>query len=291
MPDASSPTPSLPLVTSGGELRTAVAAARTAGRSIGLVPTMGALHAGHLSLVTASVAQGRYTVVTVFVNPTQFGPHEDFSQYPRTLDRDLSLLAAAGAELVFAPEPGEIYPPGFSTFIEPPQVAQPLEGLCRPGHFRGVATVVLKLFHLAQPDVAYFGHKDYQQSLVIRRMVADLNVPVEVRVCPTMREPDGLALSSRNAYLSAAERRQALALSRSLFAAAELVACGEQSAAVVHKRMQQELATAGIDRIDYVALVDPETLAEVANLSRPTIALVAAHVGRTRLIDNLLLGG
>lgn len=291
MPEASSPTPCVPLVASGLELRAAIAAARKSGRSIGLVPTMGALHAGHLSLVKASVGEGCYTVVTIFVNPAQFGPQEDFQQYPRTLDRDLSLLAAAGAELVFAPQLDEVYPAGFSTFIEPPQVALPLEGICRPSHFRGVATVVLKLFNLAQPDVAYFGQKDYQQSLVIRRMVADLNVPVEVRVCPTIREPDGLALSSRNAYLSAAERRQALALSRSLFAAAELVACGEQSTAVVVKRMQQELDSAGIERVDYLAIVDPETLTEVADLSRPAIALVAAHVGRTRLIDNLRIGG
>lgn len=291
MPDTPPPTNSVPLVSGGGELRAAIAAARRAGRSIGLVPTMGALHAGHLSLVQASVAENRFTVATIFVNPTQFGPHEDFARYPRNLDQDLKLLALAGAELVFAPEPGEIYPPGFSTFVEPPQVALSLEGRCRPGHFRGVATVVLKLFNLSEPDVAYFGHKDYQQSLVIRRMAADLNVPVEVRVCPTVREPDGLALSSRNAYLSPAERRQALALSRSLFAAAELVACGERSAAVVLKQMRQVFDAEGIDRIDYLAIVDPETLADVADLGKPTIALVAAHVGQTRLIDNLRIGG
>lgn len=291
MPDISPPTNSVPLATSGGELRAAIAAARRAGRSIGLVPTMGALHAGHLSLVQASVAEKRFTVATIFVNPTQFGPQEDFARYPRNLSQDLHLLASAGAELVFAPEPTEIYPPGFSTFIEPPQVALPLEGRCRPGHFRGVATVVLKLFNLAQPDVAYFGHKDYQQSLVIRRMAADLNVPVEVRVCPTIREPDGLALSSRNAYLNPAERRQALALSRSLFAAAELVACGERSAAIVLKQMRDVLDAAQISRIDYLAIVDPETLADVAELNHQAIALVAAHVGQTRLIDNLRIGG
>lgn len=291
MPDASLPIAAVPLVSSGAELRAAVLAARAAGRSIGLVPTMGALHAGHLSLVQASVAEGRFTVATIFVNPTQFAPHEDFARYPRNLAQDLNLLASAGAELVFAPERSEIYPVGFSTYIEPPKVAEPLEGLFRPGHFRGVATVVLKLFNLAGADVAYFGHKDYQQSLVIRRMVADLNVPVEVRVCPTVREPDGLALSSRNAYLSPAERRQGLALSRSLFAAAELAACGEGSAAIILNRMQQIFKEAEISRIDYLAIVDPETLESVADLSRPAIAIVAAHVGQTRLIDNLRIGG
>jgi pantoate--beta-alanine ligase len=252
---------------------------------------MGALHEGHLSLVRASVAEGRFTVATIFVNPTQFGPAEDFTRYPRDLDRDRELLALAGAELAFAPDEGEIYPAGFSTFVEPPSVGLPLEGKCRPGHFRGVATVVLKLFNLAQADAAYFGHKDYQQSLVVRRLVADLSVPIEIRVCPTVREPDGLALSSRNAYLSASERRQALALSQSLFAAEELVAGGERRAKAVLEHMKHILGAAGIERIDYVAIADRETLADVSDLSRPAVALVAAHVGKTRLIDNLLIGG
>lgn len=282
--------PSLPqVVTTTAALRACVAAARRQGRSIGLVPTMGALHAGHLSLVDASVGECSFTVVTIFVNPMQFGPQEDFHRYPRDLGADLAALAGHGADLVFAPQVEEIYPPGHATRVEMRGVAEPLEGRCRPGHFSGVATVVLKLFNIATPDVAYFGQKDYQQSLVVRRLAADLDLPIAIRVCPIVREPDGLALSSRNRYLSTAEREQALTLSQSLRLAADLVAAGQRDAAHVLARMRELFAVAPQVRLDYLVLVDPETLAEVRAITGPTLAAVAAQVGSTRLIDNALL--
>ena len=252
---------------------------------------MGALHAGHLSLVERATAECDATVVTIFVNPTQFAPHEDLAQYPRTLDADLAGIGRYDVDFVFVPTNGEMYPPGHSTFVEPPEAARRLEGECRPGFFRGVCTIVLKLFHAVPADVAYFGHKDYQQSVVVRRMVEDLDVPIRIEVCPTIREPDGLALSSRNVYLNPPERRQALAVSRSLRAAAELVAAGQQDADVVRERMRQVLIAAGIERIEYVSLVEAESLTEVERISGPLVALVAAFVGRTRLIDNLRIGG
>jgi pantoate--beta-alanine ligase len=282
---------SLPiLATTRDEVQRVLAVARQAGKRIGVVPTMGALHDGHLSLVRASNDDCDFTVVTIFVNPTQFGPHEDFERYPRTLDRDIELLASCRVDLVFAPTNQEMYPAGFSTYVEPPKVAEPLEGQCRPGHFRGVATVVLKLFNSVPADVAYFGQKDYQQSLVIRKMVEDLNVPVSIRVCPTVREPDGLAMSSRNAYLSPAQRQQALALSGSLNLAAEMIRQGQRDASLIESKMRQALAVAGIDRIDYVALADLQTLDGVHTIDGPVVALIAAYVGQTRLIDNLSIG-
>jgi pantoate--beta-alanine ligase len=251
---------------------------------------MGALHEGHLSLVRAARAECDFTLATIFVNPTQFGPAEDLDRYPRQLERDLERLAELGVDLVFAPDRDEIYPAGFSTYVEPPAAAEPLEGECRPGHFRGVATVVLKLLNLTAGDVAYFGHKDYQQSVVVRQMVRDLNVPVEIKVCPTIREADGLALSSRNVYLNPEERRRALSLSRSLRRAAVSVEQGERSAAEVRAQMQQVLLEGGVTDVDYVAIVDPDTLAPVTRLDVPAIALIAARIGKTRLIDNQRLG-
>lgn len=250
---------------------------------------MGALHEGHLSLVAASNRECDFTVVTIFVNPTQFAPHEDFAKYPRTLEADLEKLAAFKVDAVFAPSNEEMYPPGFSTYVEPPAAASPWEGECRPGHFRGVATVVLKLFHAVPADVAYFGHKDYQQSVVIRRMVEDLNLPIEIRVLPTVREPDGLAMSSRNVYLSPQERQRALALSRSLQLAEQSTTQGERSAKTLRERMLETLHSGGVTDIDYVAIVDPETLAPVDELTGPAVALIAARVGTTRLIDNCRL--
>jgi pantoate--beta-alanine ligase len=250
---------------------------------------MGALHTGHISLVHHARELADIVAATIFVNPTQFGPHEDFQKYPRTLDADLQSLASAGCNLVFLPTAIDIYPPGFSTYVEPPAVSQPLEGICRAGHFRGVATIVLKLFQLLPSHIACFGQKDYQQLQVVKHMVADLAVPIEIIACPTVREPDGLAMSSRNRYLSAAERRQALALSRALAQAEQLVLAGEQNAATIVTAMQTTLHEAGITQIDYVALADPETLAEQTTLDRPTVALIAARVGTTRLIDNRLL--
>lgn len=271
-------------------LREQLAAARRAGKSVGLVPTMGALHEGHLSLVRRSVDECGFTVATIFVNPTQFGPQEDFSRYPRTLESDLAALREARTDLVFVPSADEMYPQGCSTSIDPPDVAKPLEGVCRPGHFRGVATIVLKLFHLIPADVAYFGQKDYQQCRVIEDMVRDLDVPIQIAICPIVREPDGLAMSSRNRYLSDEERQQALALVRSLQLARDMVARGDRECERIVGQMRATLAAAGISRVDYVAITHPTSLAEIPIVPDDAVALIAAHVGTTRLIDNCRLG-
>jgi pantoate--beta-alanine ligase len=304
-------------VTTVSELRQAIAGVRREGKRIGFVPTMGALHAGHLSLVRASKAECDCTVVSIYVNPTQFGPDEDFSKYPRTLEADLKLLAGCGTDLVFSPSNDEMYPtegkkgtvpicaehpsgrsgkwglspfsPGDATRVEVGAVAEPLEGQCRPGHFCGVATVVLKLFNMVQPDAAYFGQKDFQQAAVIRQMVADLNVPVAIRVCPIVREPDGLAMSSRNRYLSAAARQRALVLWESLQTAVKLVRDGERDARTVAAEMREVIETAEDARIDYVALVDPDTLRPVERIVGSTLAVLAVKIENTRLIDNCLL--
>lgn len=270
-------------------MRDAVRELTSAGKAVGLVPTMGALHEGHLSLVRRAKSECDVAVATIFVNPTQFAPHEDFSKYPRTLDADLQALASADCELAFVPGREEMYPPGASTFIEPPQVGQPLEGVCRPGHFRGVATVVLKLFNIIPADKAYFGQKDFQQALVIERMAADLNLPVQVVACPIVREPDGLAMSSRNRYLSPSERQQALALSRALNLVQERFSRGERDATLLKSQMQETLEAAGIERVDYATISNSQTLAEVTRIDAPAVALIAAFVGTTRLIDNCLL--
>jgi pantoate--beta-alanine ligase len=250
---------------------------------------MGALHEGHLSLVRASTEECDYTVVSIYVNPSQFGAGEDLDQYPRTLTADLDALAEHGVPLVFAPTSQEVYPSGYATWVEVGAVAEPLEGACRPGHFRGVATIVLKLFNMVGPDVAYFGAKDYQQALVIRRMAGDLNLPIAIRVSPIVREPDGLAMSSRNAYLDPAERQRALVLWKSLCLAGDLVDQGERSAAAVADKMRELIVSAEDAKIDYVALVDPETLQPVDEIRAPTLAALAVRIGRTRLIDNRLL--
>ena len=244
------------LLTGGDELRQLVLHAALEGQRVGLVPTMGSLHEGHLSLVRAARAECDMTVVTVFVNPTQFGPNEDYRRYPRTLDADLDALAAEGVDVVFAPPVEQIYPNGHTTTVDVGGVALPLEGVCRPDHFRGVATVVLKLFHLAPVHVAYFGQNDFQQSLVVRQMVRDLNLPIRIRVCPIVREPDGLALSSRNEYLSATQRRRALALSQSLRLASELYAGGERDATELRRRMREVFDLADIDTDGDVDLQD-----------------------------------
>ena len=271
------------------QLRELVADERRAGRSVGFVPTMGALHEGHLSLVRAAGAECDFTVVSIFVNPSQFGPNEDFSKYPRTLEADMELLAGCKTDLVFAPAAADVYRPGHDTGVEVGAVARPLEGECRPGHFRGVATIVLKLLNMVQPDAAFFGQKDYQQALVIRRMTADLNLPVEIRVCPIVREADGLAMSSRNRYLTPAARQRALVLWRSLQLAVDLVAGGERDARRIAARMRELIETAEDARIDYVALVDPETLLPVETIAGPTLAALAVKIENTRLIDNCVL--
>ena len=260
--------------------------ARREGKTIGLVPTMGALHDGHFSLVRESATHCDVTVATIFVNPSQFGPKEDLSRYPRTLDHDLAGLRAAGADYVFIPETCDVFPENHSTWIDPPSVSGPLEGEFRPGHYRGVATVVLKLFNIIPATIAYFGMKDFQQQLVIRRMVEDLNVPVRIEACATIREPDGLAMSSRNRYLSPEERKQAIGLSRALQRVAELVKQGESEIAVLESAMSSTLFEAGITQVDYARVVDAETLETQTALKLPSVALIAARVGNTRLIDN-----
>lgn len=250
---------------------------------------MGALHAGHLSLVERAKRDCDLAVATIFVNPTQFGPNEDFSKYPRTLERDLEQLDKAGCDYVFVPSSEQIYAPGHSTFIEPPSVASRWEGTIRPGHFRGVATVVLKLFMMAPAHVAFFGRKDYQQVAVIRAMVEDLNIPIRIEVCETIRESDGLAMSSRNRYLSPAERTRALGLWRALQRAQESVHQGERNVDTIESAMQQVLLEAPVDSIDYARIVDANTMEPLQQIEDVAVAIIAARLGSTRLIDNLTL--
>jgi pantoate--beta-alanine ligase len=280
------------LVESVQEVRRAVAEARAAGRRIGLVPTMGALHDGHAQLIADCRAEAGLVVVSIFVNPTQFGPGEDFDRYPRPLEDDLKKCEAAGAALVFAPAAHVIYPHGSpSTFVEVPGLSDVLEGCSRPGHFRGVATVVLKLFEIVQPDLAIFGQKDYQQQLLIRRMVEDLHVPVEVRTRPTVREPDGLALSSRNRYLNPRERQAATVLHLALERARQAVAGGERRADRVRQILRETIESEELARIDYAEVAGADTMAPLDDLDagRRAVALVAARVGTTRLLDNAVL--
>ena len=269
------------------ELREAI---RTAERPVGLVPTMGFFHEGHLSLMRHARAENRTVVVSLFVNPSQFAPGEDLEAYPRDEERDAGLAEAEGVDILFAPPVEEVYPPGFSTTVDVGPVTEPLCGQSRPGHFQGVATVVAKLFNMVQPDVAYFGQKDAQQAIVIRRLVRDLDMPVRVDVTPTVREDDGLAMSSRNVYLDASERTQALAINRSLRAAEELVATGERDANAVIDAAYAELTAAGITP-EYVELRSTEDLSPVERVNGSTLLAVAARVGRARLIDNTVLGG
>ncbi len=262
---------------------------RKSGLRIGLIPTMGALHEGHLALVRRSREECDVTLVTIFVNPTQFGPHEDFGKYPRTFDTDCGLLRDLQTDLVFAPTPELLYPAGYSCYIDPPAVSLPLEGKCRPGHFRGVATVVLKLFQILPATISYFGQKDYQQLAVIRQMVEDLNVPIRVEGCETIREPDGLAMSSRNRYLTVEQRRAALSLWKALDRVRELVEEGVRSIERLEQVMERTLYDEGADHVEYARVVDAHSLATLSELNVPAVALIAARVGTTRLIDNLLL--
>lgn len=263
---------------------------RKANKTIGLVPTMGALHEGHLSLVRQSLEEMDETIVTIFVNPSQFAPGEDLDQYPRTLEQDLEQLAHVGAKHVFVPDSSLMYPPGFSTSIVPPQVAAVLEGEFRPTHFSGVATVVLKLFNMSRADVAFFGQKDYQQVCVIQAMVEDLNVNTQVRVCPIVRESDGLALSSRNRYLDADQRKTALVLHKTLQHVRDLITSGQNDGFEVVTEMRQMLIDGGVDSIDYAVVADPATLETADFIDGKVVALIAAYVGKTRLIDNLIIG-
>jgi pantoate--beta-alanine ligase len=278
------------LISDRQTLRRHLASLRQVGKTIGLVPTMGALHEGHLSLVDAARAECDSTVVTIFVNPTQFGPSEDLAAYPRNLEEDLELLGQRGVDLVFAPSEGEIYRPGHETFVEVGATGEPLEGEFRPSHFRGVATIVLKLLNLVPATVAFFGSKDYQQALVVRRLVEDFDLPVEIRTCPIVRERDGLAMSSRNVHLNAEERRRALAMPQGLGLAAALVAEGERDAAVIRQRVAAHIrAVAGVAP-QYVALVRAGTVTPVAQIDGPSVVAVAVVIGTTRLIDNRVVG-
>jgi len=260
------------------------------GNTIGLVPTMGALHEGHASLIRAAVHSVGFVAVSIFVNPTQFGPNEDFSRYPRTFDADCALAKAAGADVVFAPSVEELYPNGASTFVEVERLSDRLDGKSRPGHFRGVATVVAKLFIAAEPDRAFFGQKDSAQVAVLRRMTADLRLATEIVVCPIVREPDGLALSSRNIYLSPEEREWALTLSRAVRQAQALFAAGERRASKITQAARITFAEMPQIRVDYIALVDWDTLEPIETATPGSLFAVAAWVGATRLIDNAILG-
>lgn len=276
------------------ELRTALRTLRSSSDrptpcSVGFVPTMGALHAGHRSLVRAARRHCNIVVASIFVNPTQFGPNEDFSRYPRTLQQDCQMLEAEGVDVVFTPTAEAMYPHGASTFVDVEGVSDRLDGASRPGHFRGVATVVAKLFHIVQPDLCFFGQKDAAQVAVLRKMVRDLDFPLEIIVCPTVREPDGLAMSSRNRYLSAEGRRQALTISRALHAAEMQAARGEHRASALLQTMLATLQEEPAIRVDYIAVVDPDTLLPVDDVGTGALLAVAAYVGNTRLIDNALL--
>jgi pantoate--beta-alanine ligase len=278
------------LVTSLAEMRAWARELRGSGAAVALVPTMGALHAGHLSLMEKARDEGYRLVVSIFVNPTQFGPSEDFNRYPRDLDRDLERLKAIQPDMVFAPSAEEMYPAGFSTYIDPGPLATQWEGASRPGHFRGVCTVVLKLFNIIAPDFAYLGQKDFQQTVVIRQMAADLNLPVAFVVCPTVREPDGLAISSRNAYLDAEDRQAAPVLYRSLYNARQMFRNGETRAAELFAALHAVIRGEPRAFLDYAAIVDSASLEPIQQVASGNVALLAARVGPVRLIDNLILG-
>jgi pantoate--beta-alanine ligase len=271
------------------EARAAVAGLRGESRSLGLVPTMGALHAGHISLVRAARSSCDAVVATIFVNPTQFAPGEDFSKYPRTFDADCRMLEAEGVDLLFAPEPAEIYPEGFRTVVEVEGISDRLDGESRPGHFRGVATIVAKLFNIIAPDKAFFGQKDAAQVAILRRMARDLNFPLEMVVCPIVRDPDGLALSSRNRYLSPEDRRHALVLSRTLRRIDEPIAAGISDSASLLDAGLAVLAEEPAVRLDYLRIVDPDTLEDLPDVRHGALVAVAAWVGPARLIDNVLI--
>lgn len=277
------------LITSISETRQLSRQFRSKGARLGLVPTMGALHEGHLSLVRAAKAKSDVVAVSIFVNPTQFGPNEDFARYPRNLEKDCELLEREGVSLVFAPSVEEMYPQSAVTWITVEGLSERLCGKSRPGHFRGVATVVAKLFNIVEPDIAFFGQKDAAQVAVIKRMVRDLNMPVQIEVCPIVRENDGLALSSRNAYLSPDERKMALVLHASLQRAQKLFDDGERCAPKIAAEAKKAFVWQPAVRLDYFEMVDPESLEPVETITQKSLVAVAAFVGNTRLIDNLLL--
>jgi pantoate--beta-alanine ligase len=264
---------------------------RSSGRKIGVVPTMGALHEGHLSLIRIARNYADVVIATIFVNPVQFGPNEDFNNYPRDLQGDSRLAESAGTDILFAPQPGEMYPDGYLTYITVERLTTTLEGKSRPTHFRGVTTIVAKLFNITKPAVAVFGQKDAQQVVVIRRMVSDLNMGVKIVAAPIVREPDGLAMSSRNAYLSPQERKQSLVLSQSLRLAEQLISRGERTSDRVHSEMMNLISSQPAARVDYISISDPVTLQEMSTLDSAHAVLIslAVWIGTTRLIDNLII--
>jgi pantoate--beta-alanine ligase len=278
-------------ITSAVEMTALSREARRAGKRVGFVPTMGALHQGHLSLVRTARAQSDVAVVSIFVNPKQFGPNEDFARYPRSLENDSAMLAAEKADYLFHPSVEEMYPGGASSWVTVEGISDKLDGRSRPGHFRGVTTVVAKLFNIVQPDLALFGQKDAAQAAIICQMVRDLNFDVEIVVCPIVREPDGLAMSSRNVYLSPAERKQATILNRALMRVQMLADQGETDSARLAAAGKQVMSEEPSVRLDYFEIVDPDTLDPAPNTSAGALVAVAAHVGSTRLIDNIVLHG
>jgi len=271
------------------EMRSASRDTRSEGKRFGFVPTMGALHEGHLSLVRAAKAKSDVVAVSIFVNPLQFGPTEDLAKYPRSFERDRELLEKEAVDIVFAPQPEEMYPKGAVTYVTVEGLSEKLCGRSRPGHFRGVATVVAKLFHIVEPDLAFFGQKDAAQATIIRRMVRDLNLPIEIVVCPIIREPDGLAMSSRNVYLRPEERKAAPVLNRSLTETKNRFDQGERNARKLIAAGKRVLAQESRVRLDYFEIVDPDTLDPVLEVTRSALVAIAALVGNTRLIDNILL--
>jgi len=283
MPAAAEPAGVLTLHTPA-EMTAWTLAARARGERVAFVPTMGALHEGHVTLLREARKHGQRVVLSIFVNPTQFGPNEDLARYPRDLGGDLAKAAGAGTDAAYVPDVRDVYPPGYQTTVEVPELARGLCGPFRPGHFAGVATVVCKLFNVVRPDVALFGEKDYQQLAIVRRMVVDLDMGIEIVGVPTVREADGLAMSSRNAYLSPAERARALSISRALFAARDGALGGARDGVAL---VAGARAALDVDRVDYVELVDAESLRPTTDLARPTVLAVAAFIGRTRLIDNV----
>lgn len=271
------------------EIRKYLQGDKAAGLSIGFVPTMGYLHEGHLSLVRESLNHTDRTVVSIFVNPTQFGPREDYRQYPRNLERDTSILQELGVDYLFAPSVEEMYPQGYKTYVEVTELQDKLCGLSRPGHFRGVCTIVLKLFNIIQPDWAFFGQKDAQQALIIQKMVTDLHLKTRIKVLPIVRDKDGLALSSRNTYLNPQERQAALVLYKSLQLARRLFATGERKAAVIKQAMIDLIQQEPLAKIDYVAIVEMENLEELKEIEEPALVALAVFINRVRLIDNIIL--
>jgi pantoate--beta-alanine ligase len=276
-------------ITEKDEIRDVVRRAQRAGKRVGLVPTMGNLHEGHASLFRQAADELDFVIATIFVNPIQFGPGEDFAAYPRTPDDDRRICQEAGVDVVFSPSVETMYPKGACTRVQVVETEKPLCGMNRPGHFVGVATVVTKLFHIIPADVAYFGSKDYQQCKVIVQMVRDLDFPIEIRICPIVRESDGLAMSSRNRYLSHDERKQAAILKKSLDLATELLQSGERSAKRIRQRMRELISTEPLANIDYIEIVDSESLGPIDVIDHPALAALAVRFGRARLIDNSVL--